>query len=168
MATLNKACIIGNVGSDPEVRYIGEGESGKVAQFSIATQEGYKDRSGQWQEATEWHRIVVFGRLADVAEKYIRKGSQVYAEGRLRTRAWTDQQGQKKSVTEIVAGNIQLLGQRQSDPDIAGARQLAAQQQTQQSERTPLYQQAAQMRQAQPQQQALDLSLDGPGDDLPF
>lgn len=161
MATLNQVHLIGNAGADPEIRYIGESTSqSKVAQFSLATQEGYKDRNGQWQESTEWHRIVAFGKLADLAEKFIRKGSQIFVEGRLRTRSWDDQQGQKKYATEIVASNIQLLGQRPQDPAIAGARQLSAQQQ----ERTPLYQQAAQMKQSPA---AADLVSDV-DDDLPF
>lgn len=164
MASLNQVHLIGNVGGNPDVRYIGEGTQNKVAQFSLATQEGYKDRNGQWQEQTEWHRIVVFSKLADIAEKYIRKGSQLYVEGRLRTRSWNDQTGAKKSVTEIVANNIQLIGPRPADPAIAGARQLAEQQQsrTQQPERVPLYQQAAQM------QAAPVIEPGAYDDDLPF
>lgn len=167
MATLNQVHLIGNVGGNPEVRFIGEGIQNKVAQFSLATQEGYKDRNGQWQEQTEWHRIVAFSKLADVAEKYIRKGSQLYVEGRLRTRSWNDQTGAKKSVTEIVAGNIQLIGPRPADPAIAGARQLAEQQQSDGVGRVPLYLQASQL--SQPRQTVAPvIEPDSYDDDLPF
>lgn len=127
MASLNHAQVIGNTGSDPEVRYIGNSGNSKVATFSVATRERYKDRTGETQENTEWHSIVVFGRLADLAEKYIRKGSQIFIEGKLRTRQWTDQSGQKHNKTDIIADNFQLLGSRQDqggDPYVAGARQI--------------------------------------------
>lgn len=150
MATLNQVQLIGNAGGDPEVRYIGDQASAsKVAQFSLATQETYTDRQGQRQQLAEWHRVVAFRALADVAEKYIRKGSQLYIEGRLRTRQWNDQTGAKRQVTEVVAGNIQLLGSR---PSAAGQQQTSP---------ASAYQQPVQMQQADP-------GSEEQTDDLPF
>ncbi len=114
MASLNKVQIIGNLGGDPEVRAIGSGD--KVANFNVATKEVFTDRSGQRQEKTEWHRVVVWRKLAEIAEKYLRKGSQIYVEGKLTTRSWDDQNGVKKYTTEIVAQNFQMLGSRQGGP----------------------------------------------------
>ena len=118
--SLNKVMLIGNVGGDPEVRDL-EGNSGaqnatKVASFTLATTERYRDRSGELRENTEWHNIVAWRNSADLAEKFIRKGTQVYIEGKLRTRSWTDQQGVKKFTTEVVVDNIQLLGKRGDNP----------------------------------------------------
>ncbi len=111
MGSLNKATLIGNLGKDPEVRAIPSGA--KVANFSIATTESYMDKnSGQKVEKTEWHNIVMWRGLAEVAEKYLRKGSQIYVEGRLQTRSWDDQNGQKRYTTEIVADNMVMLGGR--------------------------------------------------------
>ena len=112
--------LIGNVGKDPEVRYL-EGNSGaqnatKVASFPLATTERYRDRNGELRENTEWHNIVAWRNSADLAEKFIHKGSQIYIEGKLRTRSWTDQQGIKKYTTEVVADSIQLLGRRGDNP----------------------------------------------------
>lgn len=112
--------LIGNVGRDPEVRYL-EGGSGaqnatKVASFTLATTERYRDRNGELRENTEWHNIVAWRNSADLAEKFIRKGTQIYIEGKLRTRSWTDQQGVKKYTTEVVVDNIQLLGRRGDNP----------------------------------------------------
>ena len=109
--------LIGNVGNDPEVRYLennpqSSGPNPKVATFRIATTERYTDRSGNRQENTEWHNIVAWRNSADFAEKFIHKGSQVFVEGRLRTRQWTDQSGANRYTTEIVVDNIQLLGKR--------------------------------------------------------
>ena len=125
MASLNQVQLIGNVGADPEIRYLSEGMANKVAQFSLATKEGYRDKSGEWHDQTEWHKIVAFGGFADTSEKFIRKGSQLFIEGRLRTRSYTDRLGNPKSVTEIVVNNIQLLGGRPSNPVLEGARQLS-------------------------------------------
>src|SRR3954471_2615228 len=108
MGSLNKATLIGNLGKDPEVRAIPSGA--KVANFSIATTESYTDKNGQKVDKTEWHNIVMWRGLAEVAEKYLRKGSQVYIEGRLQTRSWDDQNGQKRYTTEIVADNMVMLG----------------------------------------------------------
>src|SRR3954469_16536194 len=109
MGSLNKVMLIGNLGKDPEVRAIPSGA--KVANFSIATTDSYTDKNtGQKVEKTEWHNIVMWRGLAEVAEKYLRKGSQVYIEGRLQTRSWDDQTGQKRYTTEIVADNMVMLG----------------------------------------------------------
>ncbi len=109
MGSLNKVQLIGNLGKDPEVRAIPSGA--KVANFSIATTESYNDKNtGQKVEKTEWHNIVMWRGLAEVAEKYLKKGSQVYVEGRLQTRSWDDQNGQKRYMTEIVADNMVMLG----------------------------------------------------------
>lgn len=104
---LNKAMIIGNLGRDPELRYTQSGTP--VANFSVATNRKWKDNSGQLQEQTEWHRIVVFGRQAENCEKYLSKGRQVFVEGRLQTRDWEDKDGNTKRTTEIVARNVQFL-----------------------------------------------------------
>ena len=107
MAHLNQVHLIGTVGNDPEVRAIQGGA--KVASFRLATTERYKDRDGNRQEQTEWHNITVWNNRADFVEKYIHKGSNLFIEGKLRTRQWTDQQGNKRYTTEVSAENIQLL-----------------------------------------------------------
>lgn len=111
MAGVNKVIIVGNVGRDPEVRYIPSGRA--VATFSVATSERYNDKSGQPQERTEWHRIVAWGRLAEDCGENLRKGMEVYVDGRLQTRSWEDKDGHKRYMTEVVAGSIgQMLGRR--------------------------------------------------------
>ena len=110
MASLNKVLLIGNLGGDPEVRAITSGD--KVANFNIATTERFTDRSGNQQEKTEWHRIVLWRKQAEIAERYLRKGSQVYIEGKLQTRSWDDQNGQKRYSTEVVADRFLMLGGR--------------------------------------------------------
>ncbi|OQX33667.1 MAG: single-stranded DNA-binding protein, partial [Oceanospirillales bacterium LUC14_002_19_P2] len=98
---VNKVILIGNLGSDPEIRYMPSGDA--VANFNMATHESWKDRNtGELQERTEWHRIVMFGKLAEIAQQYLRKGSKVYIEGKLQTRKWQDQQGTDRYTTEIV------------------------------------------------------------------
>ena len=112
MASVNKVIIVGNLGRDPEVRTFPSGD--RVANVTIATTDKWKDKqSGEMREATEWHRVVFNGRLAEIVEQYLRKGSQVYVEGSLRTRKWTDQTGQDKYSSEIRADQLQLLGSRQ-------------------------------------------------------
>ena len=122
--SLNKVMLIGNVGRDPEVRYLdgnGAGSAGtKVATFTLATSERYRDRSGELRENTEWHNIVAWRQSADVAEKFVRKGTQLYIEGRLRTRSYTGQDGVKKYTTEITVDNLQLLGKRDGAPEEGG------------------------------------------------
>ena len=122
MSGVNKVILIGNLGANPEVRYTAGGQA--VANLRIATTERWTDKSGQRQEATEWHRVVLWGKQAEVAGQYLVKGRQVYIEGRIRTRQWQDQQGQKRYSTEVVAQNMQLLGSRGERP--AEAEEVAA------------------------------------------
>jgi single-strand DNA-binding protein len=111
MKSVNKVILIGNLGKDPEVKYTPQGTP--VAKFSLATNERYKDKEGQWQDRTEWHNIVLWQRLAEIAGEYLKKGSKVYIEGRLQTHSWDDKQsGQKKYMTEIIGNDIVLLGGR--------------------------------------------------------
>lgn len=108
---LNKVMLIGNLGADPEMRYTAKGSA--VANVNLATAEAWRDRdSGEQQERTEWHRLVFFGRLAEIAGEYLRKGSQVYVEGRLQTRKWQDRDGNDRYTTEIVVNDMQMLGSR--------------------------------------------------------
>jgi single-strand DNA-binding protein len=111
MAGVNKVIVIGRLGADPEVKTVSGGNT--VARLSVATSENWTDREGQKQERTEWHRIVVWGKLAELCGKYLSKGRQVYVEGRLQTRSWEDQQGQKRYSTEVVANTVQFLGSTQ-------------------------------------------------------
>jgi single-strand DNA-binding protein len=112
MASVNKVIIVGNLGRDPEMRSFPSGD--QVANVTIATTDRYKDKAtGEFKEITEWHRVSFFGRLAEIAGQYLRKGSQVYVEGSLRTRKWTDKDGQEKYTTEIRADQMQMLGSRQ-------------------------------------------------------
>ena len=111
MASVNKVILIGNLGRDPETRYMPEG--GAVTNISIATTDTWKDKSGERQERTEWHKVAFFGRLAEIAGEYLKKGSQVYVEGALRTRKWQDKEGQERYTTEIVASEMRMLGRRE-------------------------------------------------------
>jgi len=106
---MNKVMLFGRLGRDPEVRATNE-NGGKVCNLSLATSERYKDRAGEWQEATEWHRVVAFGRTAENCEQYLAKGREVLVEGRLRTREWEDQSGAKRYATEVVAANVTFTG----------------------------------------------------------
>jgi single-strand DNA-binding protein len=111
MASVNKVILIGNLGKDPETRYLPSGEA--LTSFSIATSETWKDKtSGEKKEATEWHRISTFGKLAEICGEYLRKGSQVYIEGSLRTRKWQDKEGQDRYTTEVRADQMRMLGSR--------------------------------------------------------
>ncbi len=110
MASVNKVILIGNLGRDPEVRYMPSGDA--VANISIATTETWKDKNGEKQEKTEWHRVAMFGKTAEIAGEYLKKGSQVYIEGRLETRKWTDKDGKERYTTEIRADRMQMLGSR--------------------------------------------------------
>ena len=119
MRSLNKVMLIGNLGSDPELRHTPNGQA--VASFSLATNETWGGRDGSApQERTEWHRIVVWGRTAEVCNEYLRKGSKVFLEGRLQTRQWQDQQGNKRSTTEVVVQNMVMLGGRGEGVDSGG------------------------------------------------
>lgn len=117
MASLNKIIIIGHLGRDPESRYMPSGE--QVTSISVATTESWKDKSGNKQEQTEWHRISFFGKLAEIAGQYLKKGSQVYVEGRIRTRKYTDRDGIERYATEIIGDRMQMLGGK---PDQSGGR----------------------------------------------
>lgn len=108
---INKVILVGNLGNDPDVRYTANGAA--VSNISVATSESWKDKeTGEQQEKTEWHRVVFFGRLAEIVAEYLKKGSQVYVEGRLQTRKWQDKDGNDKYTTEIVANEMQMLGSR--------------------------------------------------------
>ena len=135
---VNKCIIVGRLGGDPEVRFTPQGHA--VANFTVATSESWKDQQGNKQEKTEWHRIVLYRKLAEIAGQYIRKGSNVYLEGKLQTREWQDQQGQKRYTTEIVCHEMQML-----DGKPQGGNQQQGQQQA------PQQQQPAQQYQQQPQ-----------------
>lgn len=111
MAGVNKVILIGNLGKDPEVRYLEGGAA--VANFPIATTEAYKDKNGNKVEHTEWHNIVLWRGLAEIAEKYVRKGMQVYIEGKLRTRSWQDKEGQKRYTTEVIADSMTILTRKE-------------------------------------------------------
>ena len=115
MASVNKVILVGNLGRDPETRYMPDG--GAITNVSIATTDKWKDKSGEMQEKTEWHRVAFFGKLAEIAGEYLKKGSQVYVEGRLQTRKWQDKDGQDKYTTEIVANVMQMLGSRAGGGD---------------------------------------------------
>ncbi|CAB3784644.1 single-stranded DNA-binding protein [Pararobbsia alpina] len=114
MASVNKVILVGNLGADPETRYLPSGDA--VTNIRLATTDRFKDKaSGDMKESTEWHRVAFFGRLAEVAGEYLKKGSSVYVEGRIRTRKWTDQAGVEKYSTEIVGEQMQMLGGKQGD-----------------------------------------------------
>lgn len=119
MASVNKVILIGNLGRDPEVRYTQGGQP--VANFTMATTERWNDPSGEKKEKTEWHRIVVWGKQAEIAGEYLRKGRQVYIEGSLQTREWTDRDGNKRTTTEVRAQRLQLLGGRPDDRPASAA-----------------------------------------------
>ena len=170
---INKVILIGNVGADPEVRYTGDASNGaKVATIRLATTERYKDRSGMLQEHTEWHSVIAWRNTADVVEKYVKKGTQIYVEGRLRTRSWEDQTGNKRYTTEIMADTLQLLGRKQDNPagNGYGAPQQQGYAQPQNAYQQPAPVQQAPQAAAQPVQQPAQQPFadDMPADDLPF
>jgi single-strand DNA-binding protein len=108
--SVNKVILVGRLGRDPETRYTGGGQA--VANFSLATDESYKDRNGERQKRTEWHKIVVWGKQAEIAQQYLKKGSLIFVEGRIQSREWQDKEGQKRTSFEIVANNFRMLGGR--------------------------------------------------------
>jgi single-strand DNA-binding protein len=116
--SVNKVILVGRLGRDPETRYTGGGQA--VANFSVATDESYKDKNGERQKRTEWHKIVVWGKQAEIAQQYLKKGSLIFIEGRIQSREWQDKEGQKRTSFEIVASNFRMLGGR-SDGAAAGA-----------------------------------------------
>ena len=170
--------LIGNVGRDPEVRYLdGSAGSAKVATFTLATTERYKDRNGETRENTEWHNIVAWRGKADVAEKDVKKGTQLYIEGRIRTRSWDDQSGNKRYTTEIIADTLQLLGKKSDNPASQSPYQAPGTQPSYQAQpggyQAPYqpqgYQQTAQPQAySQPVQPQNPVAVDEPEDDLPF
>ena len=113
--SLNKCMIIGNLGRDPEMRYTPSGQA--VTQFTVATNRNYRDQQGEWQKETEWFRIVVWGQQAERAAENLRKGNKVYIEGRIQTRQWEDQSGQKRYTTELIANQVTSLERRERDED---------------------------------------------------
>ena len=171
--SLNKAMLIGNVGRDPEVRYL-DGQSGnaKVATFTLATTERYRDRNGETRENTEWHNIVAWRNTADVVERFVRKGTQLYIEGRIRTRSWDDQTGNKRYTTEIIADTLQLLGKKSDNPAAqpGGYQQPGYGASAQQpGYAQPGYAQPSHPAYTQPQAaQPANIADEGPEDDLPF
>lgn len=119
MASVNKVILVGNLGADPEVRYLPNGDA--IANVRLATTESWKDKaSGEKKEITEWHRIVFFRKLAEIVGQYLKKGSAVYVEGRIRTRKWQDKEGQERYTTEIEASEMQMLGSRQNNASSSG------------------------------------------------
>src|SRR3954447_20596065 len=108
--SVNKAILVGRLGRDPETRYTSGGQA--VCNFTLATDESYKDRAGKRQKRTEWHRIVVWGKQAEIAQQYLHKGSLIFVEGRIQSRQWDDREGQKRTTVEIVATNFRMLGGR--------------------------------------------------------
>lgn len=121
MASVNKVILVGNLGADPETRYMPNGDA--VCNIRLATTESWKDKqSGEKKEITEWHRVVFYRKLAEIAGQYLKKGAQVYLEGRIRTRKWTDKEGQERYTTEIEANEMQMLGRREGMGD-AGPRE---------------------------------------------
>ncbi len=176
--SFNKVLLIGNVGRDPEVRHLESGVA--VASFTLATTERYKDRNGTLQDQTEWHNIVCWRNLAELSEKYIGKGSQIFVEGKIRTRSWQDQTGQKRYTTEIVADNIRLLGRKgDNNPGNTGGYNGGAMPQSQPYGGQPSYGGGMQQGQSygnQPsygvqsaqQHGAPDFPMEDVSDDLPF
>lgn len=175
--SVNKVILVGNLGNDPEIRYMPNG--GAVANITIATSESWRDKgTGEQREKTEWHRVVLFGKLAEVAGEYLRKGSQVYVEGQLQTRKWQDQSGQDRYSTEVVVqgfnGVMQMLGGRAQGGAPMGGGQPQQQQQggwgqPQQPAQQQQYNAPQQQQQApqQPQQQYNEPPMDF-DDDIPF
>jgi len=108
--SVNKVILVGNLGRDPETRYTGSGQA--VCNFSIATSETFKDRNGERQKRTEWHKIVVWGKLAEICQQYLKKGAQIFIEGRIQSREWQDKEGNKRTSFEIVARDMRMLGSR--------------------------------------------------------
>lgn len=164
---INKVILVGNVGQDPEIRYTGDANNGtKVATIRLATTERYRDKNNNPQEHTEWHNVVVWRGQADVVEKYVKKGTQLYVEGRLRSRSWEDQTGAKRYAIDIVADTIQLLGRRTEGQPQQGGYQAPAQQPAYaQPTQQPGYAQPAPTPQAAAQ---VNLVSNDANDDLPF
>jgi single-strand DNA-binding protein len=169
MASVNKVILLGNLGRDPEVRYTPNGAA--VCNLRIATTRNWKNReSGERQEETEWHSVVLYDRQAEIAGEYLRKGRPVYIEGRLKTRKWQDKDGNDRYTTEIVAESLQLLGGRDGGGDGDHGNDTRPQQRQQQGQQRGNSQQRqqSQQRQAQRQQQSSGTGFDDMDDDIPF
>ena len=123
MASVNKVIVLGNLGKDPELRHLPNGDA--VCNFSLATTESWKDKEGNKQDKTEWHNVVIFRKLAEIAGEYLKKGRPVYIEGRLQTRKWQDKEGKDRYTTEIVADQMQMLGSRDEAKEVAKTPALA-------------------------------------------
>jgi len=155
---INKVILVGNLGKDPEIRYSASGAA--IANITVATSDNWKDKqTGEKQERTEWHRVVFFNRLAEVVGEYLKKGSQVYVEGRLQTRKWQDKEGQDRYTTEIVASEMQMLGGRAGSGDSGGYDQSNSY-----SQRASAAPAAA----PAPAAQSSDSGFDNFDDDIPF
>ena len=158
---VNKVILVGNLGKDPEVRFTQDGKA--IANVTLATSESWKDQSGQVQEKTEWHRVSIFGKLAEIAGEYLRKGSQVYFEGQLQTRKWTNKEGQDQYTTEVKVdsfnGVMQMLGGKGPDPQNNSGPNSGHQQAPQQRQQQALQQQ---------QRQEAPMAEPSFDDDLPF
>jgi single-strand DNA-binding protein len=131
MSGVNKVILVGNLGGDPEIRYTPNGTA--VANFRIATTERFTNKNGEKESRTEWHRIVAWGRLAEICNEYLKKGKQVYVEGRIQTRQWEDKDGNKRSSTEIVANNMVMLGRAGDAGDVAAQEFQADEEATQEA-----------------------------------
>ena len=169
--SVNKVILVGNVGKDPEVRYLEGGTA--VCSFSLATSETYRNRDGDRVTTTEWHNVVLWRGLAEIAEKYVRKGSQLYIEGKIRTRSWDDRDGNKRYTTEVIADTMQMLGKRteeaqQQQPVTGGAGNQAAQDKSRQ-EAAPQPQSRQDKEQTAPEETGFgEPDIDQVQDDLPF
>jgi single-strand DNA-binding protein len=159
MASVNKVILVGNLGRDPEMRFMPNGEA--VCNFSIATTDSWKDKSGQKQERTEWHNIVMYRKLAEIAGEYLKKGRPVYVEGRLQTRKWQTKEGQDRYTTEIIADQMQMLGGRE------GGSSYEVMDEDQSAQSRP-QQSAARPAQAAPAAPASGGDFDAFEDDIPF
>ena len=168
MAGVNKVIIVGNLGNDPEVRYSNNGAA--IANISVATSDSWKDKNtGERQERTEWHRIVMFNRLGEIAGEYLKKGSKVYIEGKLQTRKWQDQQGQDRYSTEIVADQMQMLDSRGAGGGMGGGQGGGGgYQQAPQNQFGGGQQQGGGQGQAPQQQQSAPQPANDFDDDIPF
>ena len=167
---INKVILIGNLGQDPDIRYTPSGAA--VVNMSIATDESYKDKGGQLVDKTEWHKVVVFGKLAEICGQYLKKGSKIYVEGKLQTRKWTNKEGHDVYTTEVVLdinGQMQMLDGKQDGQQPAQSQQAPRQQQQQQAANQP---QQTQYQQNNPQQPAAGgrgpAPIDDFDDDIPF
>ena len=161
--SVNKVILVGNVGKDPETRYLDETTA--ITKFPLATSETYKNKAGERVSTTEWHNIVLWRGLAQVAEKYVKKGSQIYIEGRIKNRSYDDAEGNRKYITEIVGDQLQLLGKRPDDGGQGSQQQAAAGGQAAQA---PAQTAQAPAQEAKPEKEAPFSSDDNGADDLPF